>query len=252
MPFNVQNKEFNFSFEFSLNGSETLEFLPLGNETQVEVQSDWNNPSFVGSYLPNERTLDTGFLASWSISSLGRSYPHKWLDGEIDKETILASRFGVSLLQGVDFYAKVSRTVKYAIMFIGITFMAFFLFEVLSKLKIHPFQYLLIGFALALFYLLLLSLSERIGFFSAYAVSTLATVGLITTYSVHVLRAHKKAFIIAGLLVLLYSYLYVIVQLEDLALLYGSMLLFILLALTMYLTRNIDWYQIDRGEQRQV
>jgi len=118
----------------------------------------------------------------------------------------------------------------------------------LSKLIIHPFQYLLVGFALALFYLLLLSLSERFGFLPAYAFSTIATIGLITSYSAKVLKANKKALIVAGLLFLLYSYLYIIVQLEDLALLYGSILLFLLLSLTMYLTRNIDWYQVDKEE----
>ena len=135
-------------------------------------------------------------------------------------------------------------------MFVAITFMAFFLFEILGKLRIHPFQFLLVGFALALFYLLLLSFSERFGFLPAYIISTFATIGLITSYSAKVLRAHKKAIIISALLFLLYLYLYVIVQLEDLALLFGSLLLFVLLALTMYLTRNIDWYKMDSGGQK--
>ena len=164
---------------------------------------------------------------------------------------LLDSSFGVSLIQGVDFYTKINRTIKYAVMFIAITFLAFFLFEVLSKIRIHPFQYLLVGFALALFYLLLLSLSERFGFLPAYVISTIAIIGLITSYSAKVLKANKTAFIVSGLLFLLYSYLYIIVQLEDLALLYGSILLFVLLSLTMYLTRNIDWYQVDAGEQKQ-
>lgn len=245
-------KSFDFLYSFEIKGSEKLEFLPLGGETKVDVKSNWNTPSFIGAYLPNERNVDNGFTANWSVSSFGRSYPQQWVDGEVNAQMLVDSRFGVSLIQGVDFYTKINRMVKYAIMFIAITFMAFFLFEILSKLKIHPFQYLLVGFALALFYLLLLSLSERFGFFPAYAISTLATIGLITSYSAKVLRANKKALIVSGLLFLLYSYLYVIVQLEDLALLYGSILLFMLLALTMYLTRNIDWYQIDESKGGQV
>ena len=250
VPLDTAKKSFEFAYSFDIRGSEKLEFLPLGDETKVDLKSNWNSPSFTGAYLPNERDIAHGFSANWSVSSFGRTYPGQWLDSEVSAQMLSDSRFGVSLIQGVDFYTKINRTVKYAIMFIAITFLAFFLFEVLNKLRIHPFQYLLVGFALALFYLLLLSLSERFGFLPAYAFSTIATIGLITGYSAKVLKANKKALIVAGLLFLLYSYLYIIVQLEDLALLYGSILLFLLLSLTMYLTRNIDWYQIDAGERK--
>ena len=250
VPLDTSKKSFDFAYSLGVRGSEQLEFLPFGSETSVEVKSRWNSPSFTGAYLPDERDVADGFSAHWSVSSFGRSYPQQWVDREVDQQNLLNSRFGVSLIQQVDFYTKINRTVKYAVMFIAITFMAFFLFEVLSKLRIHPFQYLLVGFALALFYLLLLSFSERFGFLAAYIISTLATIGLITAYCAKVLRAHTKALIVSGLLFLLYSYLYVIVQLEDLALLYGSILLFVLLALTMYITRNIDWYKLDAGERR--
>lgn len=248
VPLHTAKKSFNFIYSFDIRGSKKLEFLPLGGETKVDIKSNWSSPSFTGVYLPNERDIVDGFSASWSVSSFGRSYPSQWVDSEVSAQMLSDSRFGVSLIQHVDFYTKINRTVKYAIMFIAITFLSFFLFEVLSKLRIHPFQYLLVGFALALFYLLLLSLSERFGFLPAYIISTVAIIGLITSYSAKVLRANKKALIISGLLFLLYSYLYVIVQLEDLALFYGSILLFLLLALTMYLTRNINWYKIDAGE----
>ncbi|KKS99384.1 MAG: Inner membrane CreD family protein, partial [Candidatus Giovannonibacteria bacterium GW2011_GWA1_43_15] len=217
VPIDTAKKTFDFTYTFDIRGSEKLEFLPFGGETKVDIKSNWSSPSFTGAYLPNERNVADGFSASWSVSSFGRSYPQQWVDSEVNAQTLADSRFGMSLIRSVDFYTKINRTIKYAIMFIAITFLAFFLFEVLSKVRIHPFQYLLVGFALALFYLLLLSLSE--------------------------------AFIVSGLLFLLYSYLYIIVQLEDLALLYGSILLFVLLALTMYLTRNIDWYQVDAGKQ---
>ena len=250
-PLDAARKTSAFAFSFNIHGSEKLEFLPLGSEMKADVKSSWDAPSFSGAYLPTKHEVVDGFSANWSVSSFGRSYPQQWLDLEVKQQTLMDSRFGISLIQSVDFYTKISRTIKYAIMFIAITFLAFFLFEILNKLKMHPFQYLLIGFALALFYLLLLSLSERIGFLPAYTASTLATIGLITSYSAKVLGAHKKALLVAALLFLLYSYLYVIVQLEDLALLYGSILLFVLLALTMYLTRNIDWYRIDAGERKQ-
>lgn len=244
-PIDTTKKFFAFAYSFDLQGSDQFEFLPLGNETRAEIKSNWASPSFIGAYLPNERDVADEFSAAWSISSFGRSYPQQWLDKEVEGQSILHSRFGVSFIQEVDFYTQINRTIKYAVMFIAVTFLAFFLFEVMSKLRIHPFQYLLVGFALALFYLLLLSLSERIGFLPSYVVSTFAITGIITGYSVKVLRANKKALIIAALLLLLYSYLYIIVQLEDLALISGSILLFVLLALTMYLTRNIDWYQLD-------
>lgn len=250
IPLNSEGKAAAFAYAFNIQGSEKLEFVPLGSETKVDMKSSWNTPSFSGAYLPSEREVVNGFSAHWLVSAFGRSYPQQWLDSEVKQQTLIDSKFGASLIQSVDFYAKISRTIKYAIMFIAITFLAFFLFEILSKLRIHPFQYLLVGFALALFYLLLLSLSERVGFLPAYAVSTVAIIGLITSYSAKVLRAHKKALAVAALLFLLYSYLYIIVQLEDLALLYGSILLFVLLALTMYLTRNIDWYQVEAGERK--
>lgn len=249
VPIDPSRKSFNFSYAFGLNGSEKLEFLPLGNDTEVSIKSAWSSPSFTGAYLPDKREIAENFSANWTVSSFGRSYPNQWIDSEVTAETLSASRFGVSLIQNVDFYTQTDRAIKYAIMFIAITFLTFFLFEVLAKLKIHPFQYLLVGFALALFYLLLLSISERLGFLAAYGISTFATVCLITVYSAKVLRANKKALIMAALLFLLYTYLYIIVQLEDMALMSGSVLLFVLLALAMYMTRNIDWYRIDSGEK---
>ena len=158
------------------------------------------------------------------------------------------SAFGVSLHQDVDFYTQAYRAVKYSILFITLTFLSFFMFEVLSGLRIHPLNYFLVGLAIALFYLLLLSLSEHLGFLSAYIISTLAITGLITAYARSVLKAKKRAGIIAALLIILYSYLYILLQLDELSLIFGSVFLFGILAVVMYLTRNIDWYGFSEQE----
>jgi inner membrane protein len=150
--------------------------------------------------------------------------------------------FSGSLNEETGFYRQIMRSIKYAILFIILTFLAFFMFEVLAGLRIHPLNYLLIGLAIALFYLLLLSFAELIGFPRAYTISAGATTTLITVYSRSVLKAEKRAGIIASILTVLYSYLYVLLQLDEFSLVLGSIFLFIILATTMYLTRNIDWY----------
>ena len=150
---------------------------------------------------------------------------------------------GVDLHGRIDIYDQLSRSIKYAVLFILITFAVFFVFEVLALLRIHPVQYLLVGGSLALFYLLLLSLAEHIGFLPAYILSTAMTALLISTYSARVLQSRKRAFPILAMLLVLYGYLYFVLQLEDYALLFGSLLLFILLASVMYVTRNVNWFE---------
>ena len=232
-----------FSFEVALNGSEGIKFLPLGRETEVKISSPWDNPKFTGSYLPVERDVNPdGFSAVWRISSLGRAYPQIW-SSNVDRITELnESAFGADLLGGVDLYTQVTRSIKYAILFIATTFIAFALFELLSGLRIHPVQYLLVGIALAMFYLLLLSLAEHIGFGWAYLISILMVGVLISSYCYKVLGSMKRTLIVFSALELLYGYLYFNLNMEDYALLFGSLFLFILLAVIMYLTRNIDWY----------
>jgi inner membrane protein len=240
-----------FSFEFPLRGSREINFVPLGNTTTVRASSNWMSPNFSGQFLPKERELnDDGFVAEWSISTFGRSLSQSWTSvdlavAQIVEEHIRNSTFGVALHQGVDFYTQVNRAIKYSILFISLTFLAFFMFEVLLKLRIHPMNYFLVGLAIALFYLFLLSLSESIGFLPAYVVSTIAITGLVTTYCRSVLKARRRASIIAVLLLGLYTYLYVLLQLDELSLIFGSVFLFVILATVMYLTRNIDWYKFS-------
>lgn len=246
--FDPEASEYQFSFSLTIKGSQQMLFTPVGKETRVSVQSPWPTPSFTGAFLPSERTItDAGFTASWNVSSFGRSYPQTW-EGmhTIPFHTFAASAFGVKLHEGVDLYTQLTRSVKYAVLFIVVTFTAFFLFEVLAQIRIHPLQYILIGSALALFYLLLLSFAEHIGFMRAYVTATTMIVLLITAYSASVLKQKFRAFLIGILLSALYGYLYFVLKLEDYALLFGSLLLFFLLANVMYLTRNIDWFNVSK------
>ncbi|MCA9361951.1 cell envelope integrity protein CreD [Candidatus Kaiserbacteria bacterium] len=242
---------YDFSFAMSLKGSTALEFLPLGESTVVTFASDWSTPSFQGEFLPVEREVtEAGSRAEWQVASYGKNLPQYWYHRStvIEADTLLSKRFGVAFHQAVDSYTMVDRATKYAILFIVLTFLTFFMYEVLSGLRIHPVQYLLVGMAIALFYLLLLSFSEVIGFLTAYLVSAVATTLLVAGYCASVLKAKGRAGAIGVLLIALYTYLYILLQLENLSLLFGAVLLFGVLATVMYLTRKLDWYTVgSRG-----
>ena len=241
-----------FSFELPLKGSLNISFLPLGENTDVTIKSNWNAPSFIGEFLPKERDLaENGFEAKWNITAYGKNLPQYWLSNStnVDGEVLVSKKFGVSLYQEVDFYTMVDRATKYSILFITLTFLTFFMYEVLVRLRIHPMQYLLVGLAIALFYLLLLSFAEIIGFLPAYLISTIATTTLITSYCFSILKVKKRALSIATLLIALYGYLYILLQLEELSLLFGSILLFGVLSTVMYLTRDLDWYSVNHTNQ---
>ncbi|HKL14294.1 MAG TPA: cell envelope integrity protein CreD, partial [Balneolaceae bacterium] len=238
---------YSFAFELVLNGSTGLLFSPVGEETSVQLESDWTNPSFAGSFLPAVREVnDDGFQSEWKVLHLNRNFPQQW--NGANKE-VASTTFGVDLLLPVDEYQKTMRTAKYAIMFIALTFLTFFMIELLSGSVIHPVQYLLTGFALLIFYTLLLSISEYIAFGLAYLIAAAAIISLITVYSFSVLPDKRKTGIVFGVLTLLYGYLYILLQLQDYALLMGSIGLFTVLASVMYLTRQIDWFEImENGE----
>lgn len=245
-PAPLAGERHSFSFDLRLNGSESISFLPFGGETVVELSSPWPDPSFSGAFLPDARTVTPqGFTARWNISSIGRNFPQQWRDsGDEHKNavtTIGASAFGAGLFSPVGHYQKTERSVKYGVLFIILTFLTFFLYELLSPVTLHPVQYFLVGGALCLFYLLLLSISEQASFDIAYAVASIATVGLISAYGAALLRNRLRVLGLCGVMSLLYGYLYVLLQLEDWALLMGSIGLFAILALVMYATRNVDW-----------
>jgi len=234
------NHDFEFSFNLNINGSNGLTLTPVGKETNVTISSDWISPSFIGHFIPTDHEInENGFTANWKVLHSNRNFPQKWVGS---KHKIEEFSFGVDLLMPVDEYQKNMRTAKYAFMFISLTFLSFFMIELLNKKIIHPIQYLLIGFSLLVFYSLLLSISEHISFKYAYLISSIATIALISTYTISVLKSRLQTSIIFSILVLLYVYLFIVIQLQDFALLIGSIGLFVILSLVMFLTRKIDWF----------
>ena len=237
---------YRFSFDIELKGSQQLCFTPVGKETDVVLNSDWQTPKFDGAFLPDQHKTDkAGFKAHWNILNLNRNYPQSWTGSSYK---LRDSSFGVDLKLPVDNYQKSHRSIHYAILFIGLTFLVFFFIEIFQSSGIHPIQYILVGIALVVFYTLLLSISEHIRFNYAFILSALATVALISLYVRAILRSLKMSLFIAGLLSMLYIFIFVIIQLEDLALLIGSIGVFIILGLVMYFSRKIDWYNIGQDK----
>ncbi len=242
------DKGHSFEFQLQLQGSQHLGFIPLGTETEVVVTSDWQDPSFSGSFLPDHRKVDkNGFSAEWKVLELNRNYPQFFI-GNRDMEELKKSAFGVDLLLPTNDYLKSIRSAKYALLTISLTFLTFFLVEVFNKRKVHPFQYILIGLALILFYTLLVSISEHTHFDIAYLISSISIIGMIALYARSILRSGRQT---AGLVLILcftYTFVYVTLQVQDYALLIGSIGLAVILGFTMYITRKINWYEISSGK----
>jgi inner membrane protein len=236
-----------FAVDLTLAGSDALRFVPTGKATDVRLASPWRDPGFSGAFLPTSRATDgQGFQARWQVSYLARNFPHAWLDANVDRATMRgqrqASSFGVTFVQAVDHYQQTERAVKYGLLFVMLTFTVFLLWELLRNLRLHPVQYLLIGAALVVFYLLLLSLAEHMRFALAYAIAAGATIALVAAYAASVLAAGRRGALgIGAWLTALYGVLFVLLQLEDVALLVGTIFVFVMLALVMFLTRRIDW-----------
>ena len=249
------SKKLDFSVSMELQGMKQLSFLPTGKFTQVSLTSSWPHPSFIGRFLPKTRTVsEEGFTANWQ-TSLFSSNMQEYLASctkSSNCQSFNNNYFGVSLHQGVDVYLQAERSVKYALLFIGLTFVAFFLFEVLKGLPIHAVQYGLVGMALALFYFLLISLSEHIAFALAYIIAASACVGLLGFYVSFVLRSLSKGMVFGGTLVALYGALYMLIRSEDYALLMGSILLFAVLTFIMIITRDVNWYHIESSAKKQL
>ena len=232
-----------FSMTLQVAGIESLQVLPLARSTDLAVRAPWRDPSFIGAILPAERQVDgKGFSAHWHMLDLNRSYGQYWQAGDASAEAVRASAFGVELYQPVDAYQRNERAGKYGLLFIAMTFVAFFLFEVLRRLRVHPVQYLLIGAALATFFLMLLALSEQLPFGVAYAVAAAAVVAIVAGYASVLLRARRAGLLLGGMLALVYTVLYGLIAAEQYALLVGALVLLATVALLMYLTRRIDWY----------
>lgn len=239
------NKNIPFEFSLDLQGSKSLSFIPIGNNTRVSLASTWASPSFDGNFLPDNRQIDeNGFTAAWSVLQLNRNFPQSWI-GNSHKQKIENSSFGVNLILPLDDYQKSYRSAKYAAMTIALTFLIFFLVEILNKRKIHPFQYALVGLALCLFYVLLVSISEHSNFNIAYGISTVAIVIMISLYSLSVFKKLKLSLLLVTTITAIYGFMFVTLQLADYALLMGSVGLTLILGLTMYFTRNINWYKLN-------
>ena len=242
---NLEKQE--FSINLNLNGSHDVSFIPLGKTTVVNLKSKWDSPSFNGAYLPIDREVtDSGFSATWKIFEFNRDYPQMWKN---DNANVCSSAFGVRLFIGNDIYNQAIRTVKYAILFILFTFASIFLSEIISKSRVHPFQYLLIGCAVTIFYVLLISLSEHLNFSIAYLISAIAIVGLIFTYIKCIFDKVIMPVVIGAIQSVLYLYFYVTLQSEDYALLMGSLGLFTVLAVVMYVTRRINWHEMHKVQE---
>jgi len=235
---------YQFSAELKLRGSSNLSFLPVGKTTSVYLKSDWISPSFAGSFLPVEHVISAeGFEANWSVLDLNKSFPQQWKETDNLYIDPWIHGFGVNLYQPVDTYQKTERSAKYAIAVIMLVFLVFFLVEVTSDRRIHPLQYIMIGFALVIFYTLLLSFAEYVRFGLAYIIASVAVITMVTLYSKSVMQNWRLALTNGGILAFLYLFIYVLLQMEDFTLLIGSLGLFAILAAVMYVTRNIDWYR---------
>ncbi len=239
-----------FALDLNLNGSGTLDFIPVGKNTQVDISSPWKDPSFTGSFLPEPRKVDEkGFEAHWNVLHFNRNFPQQWQGNAFDMNS---SSFGVKFIIPVDHYQKTMRSAKYAVMFLALTFAIFFFVEIINRKRIHPIQYLFVGIALTFFYTLLLSLSEQISFNLAFIISAFAIITMVTLYSRAIFKKLKLVLLMAGFLIALYGFLYILLQLQDYALLLGSVGLFAVLGIIMYLSRNINWFQpIAQNEARQ-
>ena len=254
-------KNLNFEFNLNLNGSSNIYFLPFGKETKVDISSTWNNPSFEGEFLPDQHNINArGFTAKWKVLHLNRNYPQQGIGSFVKatnhteepmvddyndnyrNKTDNAAGFGIRFILPVDEYHKTMRSTKYNTMFILITFITFFFIEILNKKRLHPIQYLLVGFAICLFYVLLLSFSESIKFDLAYLLGCLIILALVTFYAKNILKSNYLTMLVTAILAILYGFFYSLLQLQDYALLLGSLGLLLILAIIMYLTRNIDWY----------
>lgn len=241
-----QKGDLTFSTQFLLNGSKALRFAPFADNTTVYVEcDDWASPGFVGNPAPQMREVrETGFSASWRATEYNRAYKSMWVDMETSLDRTHAN-FGVELIQTVGHYQKNMRSAKYALLIISLSFLIFFFFEILKGRKIHPLQYVFVGLALSIFYALLLSLSEHLGFDLAYLIGASAVVGLISWYSQYLLGARRDVMLLSISLGGLYTYIYCLLQMQDFALLVGSVGLFVILAIVMYLSRNFNWYNTN-------
>lgn len=229
------------NIKLDLKGSQRLDFLPVGKTTDVKLDGPWADPSFDGEFLPSVREIsEQGFSAAWKVLHFNRPFSQQWTGND---QELSGADFGVKLLLPVDQYQKSMRTSKYGVLIILLTFIALFLVEIIQRVRIHPFQYILIGAALIIYYTLLLSFSEHIGYNLAYIISSMATVGLVSLYSTTFLPTKRLCVLLSLVLVIVYSFVFIIILQQDFSLLLGSIGLFLIIGLLMYFSRRINWYR---------
>jgi len=232
-------KNNNFNMSITYNGSKRISIVPIGKNTSAKMTSNWASPNFNGSFIPNDKKISNkGFDATWKILHFNRPFSQENFEflPELSKYA-----FAVDFITPVDEYQQNERASKYGFLVIGLTFLIFFLIQSISKISIHIFQYCMIGIALIMFYTLLISITEHSSFSFAYAIAGISVVALISLYSISILKDKKFPTFIAISLSVLYTFIYVIIQLEDYALLVGSIGLFLILASIMYFSRKIEW-----------
>lgn len=237
----LKDSTIDFNLILKVNGSESLKIIPIGKESNINMVSDWHSPSFTGNFLPDDKTkkiTENGFEANWKVLDINRQFGQQFFDNIPD---LKAFAFGTHLIIPIDDYQKTERTSKYGLLIIGLTLFVFLLIQIISKIKIHPFQYLMIGLALVMFYTLLLSISEHQNYLTAYLIAGFSVVMLITLYSRTILKNKKFPLFILASMTTLYGFIFVIIQLENYALLVGSIGLFVILAIIMFTSKKIDW-----------
>lgn len=250
-------KEISYEIKLKLSGMEKFFILPMADKIKLEIDSNWADPSFIGKALPDDRAIDKkGFKAIWNYKNSEdlsqKIHLYNMMEESSQFQNLQEEIFGVSLIVAVDGYHLINRVIKYGFLFIGLTFAGFFIFEAIYSLRVHLIQYIFVGFALILFYLLLLSFSEYLGFAPAYLIAALAIVFQIYGYAIVVLRSKNRALVLGTGISLLYGFLFVLINLEEYSLLTGSIALFALLSGIMYFTRNIDWYNIFGKEEKNL
>lgn len=240
----LASKPHAFRLTLALGGTRSIDFVPLARNTHVSLAGQWPHPSFLGRFLPTTRRVtERGFTADWKVSDLASDAPRAYLACRGNEcSSMHAERFGVALIEPIDVYVQSQRAVSYGFLFVGLTFLVFLLFELIAALRVHPMQYMLVGLALAVFFLLLFALAEHMTFALAYVIAAIACIALITFYVSHLLRSPRRAAVFSTYLVALYGALYMLLHSEDDAMLLGALLVFAMLTVTMVLTRRMDWF----------
>ncbi len=241
----MRERAIDFRFDLRLAGTASLNVVPLARQTDVSLQAQWPDPGFAGAFLPASREVAAnGFRAHWQVLDLNRQYGQQWREDSSDAPHLHASAFGVELYQPVGTYQRNERAGKYGILFVALTFVALFLFDALGRWRVHPVQYLLVGLALCTFYVVLLALSEQVGFAWAYLLASIAVVSIISGYAFAAARSRGAGTALGALLAFIYALLYGLVVSEQYSLLMGAIALLVSVGVLMYLTRRVDWYAL--------